>query len=108
MARRISILVATLVAGCTTSVPLGQGRPIDERFVARAPITGPVGSVRPLSDGRVLAFEGTPRRLVLFDPSLQHRIVVAREGAAVGSATRGIGATLVPYIGDTTLMFVGD
>jgi len=68
--------------------------------------TSPVGAlvdIRPLSDGRVLVNDPQKRQLLLYDASLSNPIVVADTTSSTQKAYGKGGASITPYLADSTL-----
>ena len=63
-----------------------------------------IGSIRPLSDGRVLILDMAERRVMLVDAAFRQATPVGRIGGGPGEYTRPI--NLIPFSGDTT--FIND
>lgn len=61
-----------------------------------------IGSIRPLSDGRVLILDRADRRVVLVDAVFRQATLVGRIGGGPGEYTRP--RNLLPFSGDTTFI----
>ncbi len=90
----------------TTPPPSLPGPPVrrieSAQFISTTPL-GAITQVRPLSDGRVLLNDGTHRRLLMLDSTLQHVDVVLDSLAEVHNAYGTRAGTLLTYRGDSTI-----
>jgi len=103
--------VVTVAAGAAAQrVP--ATRPLGPVIATARDSFGRVGSVRELSDGRVIVDDPVDHRLLLLDSALSHAVVIADTTGSTSRAYGGGGFTsspvlraggLIAYIGDTTL-----
>src|SRR4051794_32226895 len=95
------ILLALFAGGFSAALP-GQQPVAPERQVgvtvaASTDSIASLGSVRPLSDGRVLINDTQRRRLILLDAALQHPRVLADTTAATNRAYGSGLSGMVPF-----------
>ncbi|HTR77601.1 MAG TPA: hypothetical protein VMH39_05810 [Gemmatimonadaceae bacterium] len=109
MSGHTAALLAIALAGCTgraaAQQPMAE-RPIGPIVARTHDVLGSVGWVRPLSDGRVVVNDKVTRRVLLFDSSLSHPLVIAdTTGASARAYGNGLASpgALIPYLGDSTL-----
>jgi hypothetical protein len=99
----VSIAIAVLAARAAPA----QNPPVIRQIGRLERITSDslasVATVVPMSDGRVLVNDITARRLLLFDSTLSHPIVVADTTSATVNAYGKEAGTLIRYRADTAL-----
>jgi hypothetical protein len=79
-------------------------RPVGAIIASSTEAVGRGALFRTLSDGRVLVNDLGAHRIVLFDPSLQHAVVVADTTAATGKAYGSGLSGLIKFAGDSSLV----
>jgi hypothetical protein len=98
------LLVGASVAGAQAKGPeLPPIRQLGAITATAKEKFGPVSTIRPLSDGRVLVNDQFGRRVLLFDAKLENYTVVADTTSATSNAYGGRIAGLIAYRGDSTL-----
>ncbi len=93
-------------APAVSTAPAMPGPPIRKIETAThvsTELLGAITGIRQLNDGRVLVNDGTRRRLLMFDSTLQHVTVVLDSVTDVENAYGTAQGSIIPYLGDSTL-----
>ena len=106
-ARRVFAACAALAAGASTTHAqkdnaLPPVRQLGRRLALSTDTLGGVGAIRVLSGGRLLVNDVTSRRLVLFDSTLHHGVVVADSTPSTNKAYGTLTGGIIGYKGDST------
>lgn len=91
------------LAGAQTAQPKIPVRDLAPSAARSAQTIGQIASVRQLANGRVLVSDTRAEQLLVFDSTLRTFAVLADTGPSTAIRYPRGSATLIPYIGDSTL-----
>jgi hypothetical protein len=105
MSIRSRLFVALTLAGSSLAAQsaLPPVRPLGQIIVASPSEFASISSVRALSDGSVMVNDLSARTVVLLDPTLAHRTIIADSTSATSMAYSSRLGGIIAYHGDTTL-----